>query len=149
MILLISLELFVAISCYPNKRSVVRFFTQEMLSQNFSRAKKSLGSQVSSLKTEFAPPRHCHFILEKGDHYYIQVRHRDLFPVAILFWEGFKKKCPEKRSKIQTKYKRKNALIPGDLSRVSTHTWERKKKIIVTLRCFQLDIHSLKETRPS
>ena len=148
MILLISLEPFVAISCYPNKKVRGKVFYPR--NRKISAAlKKSLGSQISSLKMEFAPPRHCHFVLEKGDHYYIQARHRDLFPVAILFWEGFKKKCPEKRSKMHTKYKRKNALIPGDLPRVSTHTWERKKKIIVTLRCFQLDIHSLKETRPS
>ena len=45
--------------------------------------------------------------LEKGDHYYIQTK---IFsPITILFQENFKKKCPEKHLKIQTKC----ALPPG------------------------------------
>ena len=41
--------------------------------------------------------------LEKGDHYYIQTRHKDLFSHYNLILRKFKEKCPEKRSKIQTK----------------------------------------------
>ena len=42
--------------------------------------------------------------LEKGDHYYIQTRHKDLFSHCnLILRTDFKKKCPEKRSKIQTK----------------------------------------------
>ena len=41
--------------------------------------------------------------LETGDHYYIQTRHKDLFSHYNLILRNFKKKCPEKRSKIQTK----------------------------------------------
>ena len=41
--------------------------------------------------------------LVKGDYYYIQTRLKDLSPITILFWENFKKKCPEKGSKIKTK----------------------------------------------
>ena len=41
--------------------------------------------------------------LEKGDHYYIQTRDKVFFPITNLFKENFKKKCPEKRSKIKTK----------------------------------------------
>ena len=37
--------------------------------------------------------------LEKGDHYYIKTRHKDLFSHYKLL----EKKCPEKCSKIQTK----------------------------------------------
>ena len=41
--------------------------------------------------------------LEKGDHYYIQTRQKDLFPHHNLILRNFKKKCPEKRWKLQTK----------------------------------------------
>ena len=41
--------------------------------------------------------------LEKGDHYYIQTRHKDLYSHYNLILRKVKKKCPEKRSKIQTK----------------------------------------------
>ena len=41
--------------------------------------------------------------LEKSDHYYIQTRLKDLFPHYNLILRKLKKKCPEKRSKIQTK----------------------------------------------
>ena len=39
--------------------------------------------------------------LEKGDHYYMA--QGSFFPITILFFENFKKKCPERHSKIQTK----------------------------------------------
>ena len=36
---------------------------------------------------------------EKGDHYYIQTRHNDLFfPITIFFWENLKENWPEKRA---------------------------------------------------
>ena len=41
--------------------------------------------------------------VETGDHYYIQTRHKDLFSHYNLILRNFKKKCPEKLSKIQTK----------------------------------------------
>ena len=41
--------------------------------------------------------------LEKGDDYYIQKRHNDLFSHYNLILRNFQKNCPEKRSKIQTK----------------------------------------------
>ena len=41
--------------------------------------------------------------LEKGDHYCIQTRHKDLFSHYHLILRKLLKKCPEKRSKIQTK----------------------------------------------
>ena len=40
---------------------------------------------------------------EKGDQYYIQTRHKDLFSYYNLILKNFTKKCPEKRSKIETK----------------------------------------------
>ena len=40
--------------------------------------------------------------LEKGDHYYIQTRHKDLLSHYNLFLRKLKE-CPKKRSKIQTK----------------------------------------------
>ena len=40
---------------------------------------------------------------EKGDHYYIQTRHKDLFSHYNLIVRKLEEKCPEKRSKIQTK----------------------------------------------
>ena len=39
--------------------------------------------------------------LEKGDHYYIKTRQKDIF---FPLQSYFTKKRPEKRSKIQTKY---------------------------------------------
>ena len=41
--------------------------------------------------------------LEKGDHYYIQTRHKDLFSHYNLTLRKPLKKCPEKRLKKQTK----------------------------------------------
>ena len=42
--------------------------------------------------------------LEKGNNYYIQTRHKDLFcPLQSYSKKTLRKKCPEKRSKIQTK----------------------------------------------
>ena len=42
--------------------------------------------------------------LEKGNHYYIQTRHKDLFfPLESYSKKTLRKKCPEKRSKIQAK----------------------------------------------
>ena len=41
--------------------------------------------------------------LEKGDHYYIQTRHKDLFSHYNLILRKRQEKSPEKRSKIQTK----------------------------------------------
>ena len=35
--------------------------------------------------------------LEKGDHYYIKTRHKDLFSHYNLILRKLKKKCPEKR----------------------------------------------------
>ena len=46
---------------------------------------------------------HCIFLGKKGIIITIQTRRKGLFPIRILFWENFKEKCPEKRSKIQTK----------------------------------------------
>ena len=46
---------------------------------------------------------HCIFLGKKA--IIITSKHgtRIFFPITILFQENFKKKCPEKRSKIQTK----------------------------------------------
>ena len=41
--------------------------------------------------------------LEKGDHYYIQTRHKDLFSHYNLILRKLKAKMSRKRSKIQTK----------------------------------------------
>ena len=41
--------------------------------------------------------------LEKGDHYYIQTWHKDLFSHYNLILRKLYKKSPEKRLKIQTK----------------------------------------------
>ena len=41
--------------------------------------------------------------LEKGDHYYIQTGHKDLFSHYNLIQRKLYEKCPEKHSKIQTK----------------------------------------------
>ena len=47
---------------------------------------------------------HCIFLGKKGDHYYIQTRQKDLFfPLQSYSKKTLRKKCPEKRSKIQTK----------------------------------------------
>ena len=40
---------------------------------------------------------------EKGDHYYTETRHKDLFPHYNLILRKVFKKCPEKRLKIQAK----------------------------------------------
>ena len=41
--------------------------------------------------------------LEKGDHYYIQTRHKDLFCHYNLILRKLKEKCPEKRTEIQSR----------------------------------------------
>ena len=41
--------------------------------------------------------------LEKGDHYYIQTGHKDLFSHYKLILRKLYEKCPEKHSEIQTK----------------------------------------------
>ena len=47
--------------------------------------------------------------LEKGEHYYIQTRHEDLFPITILFYENLRKNVP----KGARKYKRNVLMLPG------------------------------------
>ena len=47
----------------------------------------------------------------KGDHYYIQTRHNDLFFLYNLIVKHFKKKCPQKA----LVYTKRNVLMPPPL----------------------------------
>ena len=42
---------------------------------------------------------HCSIYREKGDHYYIQTRHNDIFShYNLILAKRYEKNCPEKRA---------------------------------------------------